>query len=431
MAANTVAQLNGNYKRVYGGLHNAIPKTGWLLENIPWDKGHKVGDSFHEMIVLTNENGITYGGSAGSAFTLVAPSAMGTAPAYVTPFEYVARPQISYGAASRAASAGPRAFTKAIGMVVTNAMESLARRLEIACLYGQSASGIGRVAVGAIVDNDSTSFYLVFAEAEWAPRIWAGAEGAVIEAYDEGDALETTGGSGDMTITSVDFRNRRIKVSAASALITQIETKNDTEYLNIYFKGSRSNDMVGMDVITQNLTGTVHGISATTYGGWAGNLFDVGSVALTHAHIQGYAAELQARGLEDEDLILLCNPKTYSDLHQDQASARVYDESYKGSKAEAGHREIAYHTGSGWVRVVASGFVKGGEAFMFPKSCWKRIGSEDREWELPGGEADPWTPVADTAAAEMRIYADQTVFCHSPALCAKIDGIANTFGTTG
>ena len=310
-------------------------------------------------------------------------------------------------------------------------MESCARRLEVSCIYGSSVDGIGKVASTAIVDNDSTSFYLVFAEDQWAPGIWIGSEGAILEAYDEGDALETTGGSGDLTVSQVNFRTRRVLVTAASGLITQIETKNDTEALDIYFKGSHDNDMVGIDVIFQNTTGTIHAISAATYGLWAGNLFSCNSEALTHARIMGFAAQLQNRGLEDEDMIVLCNPFTWADLHQEQAASRVYDESYENQAAEQGFKAIRYYSPSGWIRIVASPFVKGGEAFMFPLSVLKRIGSEDREWKIPGAQEDPWNPIADAAGAEMRIHSDQTVFCDLPSRCAKIDDIVNNFGTTG
>lgn len=433
MAANTLTTLNGNTKRIYGRLKSAVPKTGPFLKLVPWDKGNKVGDSYEDLVILASENGVTYCGTAGGATTLLSPTAMTTAPARITPAEFYVRPQITYAAAARAAEQGPKAFAKAITLVTKNALESLAKRLEISCLYGQSAKGIGQVAAAAIVDATATTHWLVFAEDQWAPRIWAGSEGAYLEAYTaNGDTVISSSGDSTMTVTQVDFANRKVLVTAAAGVITAVETDNDSYATNIYFKGSRSNDMLGLEYFAQNTSASVFGISATTYGNWKGNLFTVSSEALTHAHVMGYVQQIQARA-DVEDMVLLCSKPTWADLHQEQASTRVYDESYTKAMAENGFEAIRYHTSEGTITVVGSGYVKGGEAFLFPKDdTLKRIGSEEGEWSLPGSRGDdPWFPVADTTSAEMRIRNDQALFCNNMAAVAKITGITNTFGSAG
>lgn len=430
-AVNSPSTLNGLYKRVYGKLQNAVPECGWFLDNVEWDQSHIVGDSYHIDVQLRAENGFTYGGSSGGAFALKASVAMGTQPAFVTPFEYVMTSQISYGAASRAKKAGPRAFAAAMTLVIKSAMESVTRRLEISSHHGSSETGIGEVAIGAIVDVNATSFYIVFAEPEWAAGVWTGAEGALLQFYDEGDALEENASVSEFTVESVDFANRKILVSSSAGLITQVETKNDTEAITVYFSGAHDSDMVGIDKIFSNQTGTIHGIDAGDYGLWAGNLFQNGSEALTHARVMAFCAQLRARGLKKEELVLEVSPFTWADLHQEQQATRMMDESYKPKRADAGFEDIRYHSPNGGIRVVASEFVKGGSAYLFPLSKLRRIGSEDREWKIPGAEDNPFHPVAGYAAAEMRIYSDQTVFCDLPAACAKITGIVNSSGTTG
>jgi hypothetical protein len=428
-AVNSPSTLNGLYKRVYGELKNAVPKMGWGLKNIPWDRQNKIGDRYEIDVILANENGVTYGGSGGTGFTLVDSVAMSTQPAFVTSFEYVIRSQMSYGAATRARNKGKAAFANAMSLIMENGAQSLADRNEISLWHGQT--GIGVVAAGGIVDGTATTFTFVFSEAEWAAGIWQGKEGAGLQVYDEGDALEESSSVSLFTVTSINYATRSVLVTSTAGLITQVETKNDTEALTVYFNGSRTNDMLGMRTIFSNTTGTVHGIDAGDFGAWAGNPFSCGSEPLTHAKIMGFAAQLQNRGNEDEDMNVVVNPFTWADLHQEQAAARVYDESYEKAAAEQGFKAIRYYCPSGWIKIVASPVVKGGEGFMFPLSVMKRIGSAEKEWEIPGAHEDPWHPVPNTAAAEIRMYTDQTVFCELPSRCAYISAISNNFGVAG
>lgn len=437
-ATNIVSTLNGNYKRIYGKIVNAVPSVGYLLKNVRWDKGNMVGASYEELVIVRSENGYTYGGSAGTNYTLNASVAMGTEPARVTPFEYTMRSAVSYGAASRAAKAGPRAFAKWSALILKNMTQSVTRRLEISLIHGQHAEGIGSAAIDAFTDLGGAGLTatILFAEDQWAPGIWRGAEGALLNAYDGSDVIIADSANIDLTVTKVNFRTRTVTVTGTAALIDAIETANDSAATAFFFKGSRTSDMVGMKQIFSNLTGTIHEISADTNGAWAGNLFDCGSESLSHAKIMGYAAELYGRGHDeeenDEDMIVLVSVFTWVDLHQEQAAARVYDASYEEKMAKQGFKAIRYFSPSGqWLSIVAHPCVKGGEALMFPMSRLKRIGSAEKEWEIPGADSDPWYPQADANGAEIRNYSDMTVFCSLPAECAYIDNIVNDFGTTG
>ena len=71
-------------------------------------------------------------------------------------------------AASRAAQGGTKAFMDATKFLVANMLRSMAKKLEIEMLYGQMGYGVVASAAGANVTIQT---------AEWAPGIWAGAEG--------------------------------------------------------------------------------------------------------------------------------------------------------------------------------------------------------------------------------------------------------------
>jgi len=430
-STTVVSTLNGNYKRVYGKISQAVPEVDWCLENIKWDQGNIVGDSYEELVVVRSENGYTYGGSGGTAYTLNASVAMQTEPARVTPFEYTMTSRVAYGAAKRAAKAGPRAFAKWSVLLMKNMMESVARRLEISVIHGQHAQGIAQIAIGKFT-NASTICTIIVSEDQWAAGIWQGSEGALAEVYSSGDTKIVDGSNTTIEIFSVDFRTRTIQAIASSATLAgNVTTSNATAVVNIFFVGSRTNDMVGMKQIFSNTGGTIHGISAGTYGAWAGNLFTAGNEPMTMAKVFGFAAQIQARSRKNKERVFLCSPFTWTDLHQEQMAARSYDESYSKDKIETGSEEIVYFSPSGKIRVVAHPCMKGGEALLFPLSTMKRIGSAEKEWEIPGADSDPWAPVAGVNAAEIRNYSDQTVFCSLPAECAYVDDIINTYGTTG
>jgi hypothetical protein len=174
------------------------------------------------------------------------------------------------------------------------------------------------------------------------------------------------------------------------------------------------------------VSSSVFGISASTYGNWQGNEYAVGSVNLTLDHILDGMSRVQARGAPG-NLRLLLSHATFAKLVTEQSALRQYDGSY-GAKAKNGFKGLEFHNGQGTVEILASRFVKGGDGFMFPKEgCVERLGSEESEWALPGSTTeDPWNPVADTTAAEMRIRADQAFFCRAPSHCMYFSGISNS-----
>ena len=82
------------------------------------------------------------------------------------------RSLLGYVAASRAALGGQKAFMDATKFLVANMLRSMAKKLEIEMLYGQ---------MGYATVDSATGAAITITTAEWAPGIWAGAEGMPIE----------------------------------------------------------------------------------------------------------------------------------------------------------------------------------------------------------------------------------------------------------
>jgi len=433
MASNdAVSNLNGNYKTVHGELVDLSPKADFLHSTIAYRKDKKVGAKFEEPIVLGDENAITYAGSDTTEVTFEVPTGMFMAPAQITPNTYYNRVRITYPAATRAESEGPAAYMDAVSLVLMNGQKALQKRHSISMIYGRCETGIGQVAIGAAVTVDSTTMDFEFSEQQWAPGIWRRLKNARIQTTNASGTIDSGGGSDAITIARITHSTRTVRVTFANGTLkTNVANRNATEVLNCFFYGSVANDMLGMVEIFGNVDGTVFAIDAQANSEWQGNVFNVGNKRLTGNHVQGYASVLQDRGLEDEDLILFCSNRTWADLHGQLQSARVWDSSYQSNMAKQGFNAIRYFSSSGWIQVVGSSYMKGGDALMFPKSCMSRIGSKDRSFNIPGAETDPWHDVPDKSSAELTLMTDMGLFCNAPSVCAYISGITNERTVTG
>jgi hypothetical protein len=208
-----VSKLDGMFKELYANKSEMlVPEGHKLINEIEFMKDKKLGDSYHQHVILGLEHGVAYGGSNGSAFALADSIGAQTKDANIKGHEMVLRSTISVGAVSRAAAGGQEAFMKATSYLVESMYRSIARRLEVQLLYGKS--GIGEVE--SISGQD-----IVIKLKDWAPGIWAGAENMKIDIYDGSTANAT-----NLVVSSVDFSTRTITVvgtatSVAAELLKQ------------------------------------------------------------------------------------------------------------------------------------------------------------------------------------------------------------------
>lgn len=420
MAEANFATLTGLYREIYADLVNAVPKGGAILKLVPYLKEDKIGDSFHVPVVLSSEQGMTYGGTTGDAFALETPIGMNVRDAVVNGYRYTMQSMISDTAISRALAKGRQAAAGAVATVVTNAMESSAKRLGISVYYGQS--GLGDVTdTSSSIETTSTTATLVFSAATWAAGIWAGQEGAAVQFYDlDNDALISSGADAVFTVTSVNNGARTIVFTGTATGIDALDVAVQAGGVRAYFKGSKTNDMLGLYSILQN-TGSMFGISAADFGLWRGNTFAAGG-ALTHTKLQDYVGELVSRGL-DADVKVVVNPRVWSSLNADEAANRIYDSSYNKNKANNGFGTIAFQGQNGVIEIVSDYTVKQGHAFIFPADHLKRIGSVENENRLPSVDATVFYTVQGYDGVGFRVRSDQAVYCDRPAIAGVVTDI--------
>jgi hypothetical protein len=410
----TVAKLNGLFKYVFGeGPINLIPQNTKLLRAIPLQKSKPLGRSYIFPVIVADEQGATFN-TDGSAFALNDAVSMQTEEATVQGVEIVYRGSISYKAVSAAIN-DSQAFANALALKVERLSESHARAAEFQLLYG--GSGMGDVS-GVTGTSGGTATVQV-TDATWGDGIWTGSAGMKLDFYRADDSTKIN--SGALSITSVDYANNRVSVSGAQADIVSLT--GASAYLNykIYKFGAKGKEMVGINKIL-TATGTLFGIDTASY-----DLFKPTSYsttgALTFAKIQTAVVQAVGRGLM-EDVICYLSPKQWSVLAADQASLRMYDQSYNPNKLEQGWKPdaISFYAANGRITVEPHPLVKNGDGFILPINRFKRVGSTDITFQRPGRKDDFFRDLEDVAGYELRTYSDFAIVCEAPSRCVKITG---------
>jgi len=404
-SANTLSTLNGFFKEKYADkLQVLIPDGVKLLNKIDFaSKNKQPGNFYHQPVVLGLEHGVTFASSEDDAFNLSGAVAGQIKDATVKGNQMVLRSLLGYASASRAAGGGERAFDDALKFLVANMMRSASKKLEIEMLYGQVGYGV----VASTAAN-----VITIATAEWAPGIWAGGEKMPIDIY---NAAGTTF-RGSANIASVDMDARSITVDSLPAGVIATDV--------IWHKGAFGKEFAGIHKIITN-TSTLFGIDASQYNLWKGNTFSAGSSALSFAKILDGIARAVEKGLED-DVMVMVNPRAWSDLLSEQAALRMYDSSYSSSKSENGSKSIMFFGQNGSIEVVPSIYVKEGYAYTLYLDEFFRIGSTDLTFRRPGQGDEFFRDVENSAAYELRLYTDQALFCHSPGKNVLTNDIVNS-----
>ena len=356
-------------------------------------------------VILGQEHGFTYGGAAGTAFALNDAVASTHADSQVKGHEMVLRSELSVGAASRSMNS-KAAFVQETKLIVENMLKSFTRRLEVQLMYGQM--GLGKIAAIA-VDNVT----LTITASEWAGGIFSGAKGCPI------DIKSAVGGTlrGSVKITSVDLTDKKIVIDNSTVGASLVVGDS------IFYKGADGNEFAGLHKIITN-TGSLFNIDASAFELWRGNIVNVGTdfsggeAVLSFSKIEEGITLAMEKGLADEDLTIICNPKSWKNLLTEQAAKRMFDSSFKSNGTmENGAKSIVFFGPNGKIEILPSIYCKEGYAYGLIASEFKRIGSSDVTFEQPGYEGKFFKLMEGYNGYEMRCYTDQALFTSTPGYC--------------
>ena len=368
----------------------------------------QVGRKFLQPVALTNELGVTYGSGAFSYDDAIAAV---YDEAEIDPNPVVLRSQFDYSSADRMVKEGKAAVISHARLRATRLKASLSKFLEIDAMYGQSDNtGIGKIS--AVSDSSGTNV-LTISAATWATGIWAGMEGARLDAYDGGTKQNT---NADLVISSVDVANKTVTVTG-NTTDTAALAADDV----LFFKGSYSNGQTGLYTQLDN-AGTLFGIDASSYSLWKSTEFAVGG-ALTFAKVLQAAGQAVGKGL-DGDCVLVCNPEVFENLNDDLAALRSFDSSYSSSKAEMGSGSIVYHGQVGKIEIVSHPYCHIGSAMLLPKDELMQIGATDITFGIPGGsEGEYINALEGSHGFQVICRAEKQIFLGCPAKAVLLTGI--------
>lgn len=425
---SALGTLNGLFKQIYGDkLENVIPEFTQIQMDIPWKRAKRPGLEFKQPVVIGLEQGVTYARSGAGAFSIRAPAAGKIRPATVMGSQHVLRAAVDYESLF-AGEGEPQSFENTMGVVVRNMLESVRRRLEIDLLYGQDDNGLGIVS-GAIAANVVT-----LTTASFAPGIWAGMEGALINFFAAASPPITGRGAftptpDDVSITAVDLDARTITISSTPAGAGNTDV--------IFFAGQRNTDatiewnvMVGLHKILTN-TGTLFGISASTFNLWKSNSVSAASGDLTFTRILKGCAKTTAKG-GSGPMKGYVNPTAWANMMNDFAALRRFDKQDGNMVHEMGAEEIKFHNQTGTVSIKSHPCVKEGFAYVIAQGLFKRIGPTDvtfdnSRMEGVGGAANQFfRPLSDHAGVEIRAYSHQALFTDAPGRNFIVENIVNS-----
>lgn len=439
VSSGTVVNL---FKKVYGEINDLIPEDYALAKDVPFSQKQKVGESYVEAVVLTNETGWTLGGSGLDAFD-INPAIAGTVKqTSVTPYISILASVVPFGVLSRSAGGGEKAFYDGTKHIVKNNLKSHGKLLEILRWYGQADALLGYVSyatatyrgvaftngTGTLVSEvfGSVAFtnginaaggFVLMAPGQFAAGLWIGSEGALVQEVSSSAVVQ------EGTLLAVDSQLGILKFD-----FTPTAASSTTSH-RLCFKGQfDTNDAIGVNKI-MSTSGSLFGISTTSYNIWKGSNVALANVKFTLARLQTAIAQavnrggLGGEGEASGDLMVYVNPRTWATLISDEAALRKYDSSYKTGEAENGMESITFYHQAGKAMIKPHRFIKEGEAYALHLDDWSRSGSAEISFTVPGVDKEIIFPLENTAAMAFRSYADQYMFCHAPAKSIIVTGI--------
>lgn len=417
--ATTMAAYDGYFKELYGELSNTVPEHAILAEKIKFSEAERIGDSYHFPVRLQRSHGWTFesGSNSSTAFTLNAVKTGVMKDASLSGSIFVMRESFGYKAVLSATSAGKQAFGNLFDEAVEDMFNTASAMREITMLYGAGTIGTFNEAGPA-----STTATLDLTAASSSLGMLSQLEGAYIDAYSAVGGTKRNSNAA-IEITAVEW-------DAASGICTLALSGNSSDIDAIAVGdvaipyGADSKWFSGIDAIATN-TGSLFGISATTYPTWKANEYSSGSAGATMGKLTK-ATSLVAQRSGVGKLTALVSTPTWADLNNNVAALRRLTE--HSGKVEIGTEKITYHGPTGPLEIMAHPFIKQGEAFILDFAQFKRVGASDLTFNLGIGEQNDkfLNELADKAGFEIRCLWDLALICRRPRSMCKVTSIVNS-----
>lgn len=412
-----LAAANGWYKVRYGKKNNALPNVAKVQQLIPFQKRAKTGKSYNEPVLLRSSHGLTIkgGSSRGTVYAYNTPQSPQMEEVSISGCEMTLRDQVAIGAVA-AAMGGDTSYGPIVDESVMQLMESHRYYIELGMLYGQTSMGT----VETTTTNGSNKD-LVITKATWAPGIWARGEKMRVDVYSAPGGTQRSNAA-TMVVEAVDFATRTVQVSGDSGDLGDIAIG---DVIVVRDADGSTGLFTGIDKVVTN-TGSLHGISASTYSLWKGNTHTVSSVPLTMGILHGATVAAVDRGLEG-NFDWLIPTRSWQNLCDNESALRRYAESQGKEYKQGANKLTFYGANGGEMSLTPHSMIKSGEAFGLTPDEWVRGGESDLVDTLEGMPEDQFFHnVPGYSALEILNFSSQFLFCRKPSRQVKINGILPT-----
>lgn len=418
------------FKRVYvDPVEKVIPQSSVFRRKVAFDQRNRTGAEYRTALQLRWPQGWTFNGGAtlNTDYTLNAGVAGLVKQAAVTPSEFTIRQTLPYGMI--ASSDGvEQAFNETVALNVAAVVEVTDAMLELQTLYGGTYIGATNTSTGS-----TPNFVGQVSLATWAPGIWTMLEGAFLDAYSDSALTTKLNATGTCTLTGVAFNTRTLTIACSVAgEYTAIAAAGTVYWVP---RGVVSNWVSGVDslITTSAAGGSVFGITAANYSLMQANTYATSGQMTFSKSANAVINAAMKGGMGDQSVVV--SAYAWTDMMNDQASLRQYVGNY-GGEFENGADELVYHgPNGGRLSFVMSPMVMAGSAYILNFADWKRIGSSEPTFNIPGrgSLSNPFMlqDSADKNSLEFRRYYEQGVYCSRLARQTKITGIVNASGPSG
>jgi hypothetical protein len=404
MSVQDFSALN---KAVFGDAPpTLIPDVCFVQKDIDFEQGSKLGDFYEQPVRLALPSGFTraLGNGTAGGFTLNGARAGTQKKAKVYGTQIVLQEQVAYEDLAKAASQGQQAYKAAMGFMWEGMQLAMRKQLEIMCLYGN-------VGISKVGSYTSATPSITIGAADFAPQIWGGMEGALVEIM---NGTSSTVRDTPVSIVSVDLDTRIVTLSGT----VSGAAANDI----VYFKGGYGKEMNGLAAMAAN-TGSLFEISATTYNNWKWATHSVGGAMSFQALKKGLAKGVN-KGLAYPINIYLSTGAVddlIGDIHQLRT---VTKEEVK--RIELGADEVEYNFCGVKAHVKAHPMIKNGHGLGVVKQFAKRLGAMDFGFGMPGRpDGKVFFDLETAAAIEARAYTHQAIFSEMPGVNLEFTSITN------
>lgn len=412
---NTLATAAGIAKEQYGELKDARPKQVKVQRRIGFNARKKLGKRFVEPVWMSDEQGITYDdGTAGNAWALNAAVAAESVEASASGTEMAVRVSCGIKPISTALSQGDQAFASFYSQMLGNAKKSIHKRLELSLIHG--GEPIGTVSSSS---GSSGAYALTLTGQSWVPGAWLGSKGTKIDVYTSGGSKRNT--TTDVIVTSVNPASKIVNIAGLDSEVSNIANTDV-----IYFKGAKDAEFDGLKKICGLASGESYlGIAAASYLDlWTGHSETCSDGPFEFSDLQKGLMAAAGKGGEG-DYVCLLSHASWGNMADDLNGLRAIDDSYDKSSVDYGSKGFKFHTVTGTVEFIPTLHIDEGSALAFPVDMFKRIGSTDITFEMPGRQQSFFRELDGAMGVEIRGYSDQAVWTTDVKSCVHFTNITN------